>query len=80
MVVLQTCLHDDTGGTDMGPLDGDAQPVVAGAPTARSDEDVVFVLVEELAVDLLNLGGNGGVVDGREIVAGFHIDHIDHIL
>ena len=34
MIVLQASLNDDTGSRDVGPLDGDAQPIVAGATTS----------------------------------------------
>ena len=80
MVVLQSCLDDDAGGRDMRPLDGDAQPVVAGAPTTWTDEHVVLVLVQELAVDLLYLVGNLRIVDSREVVVGLDINHVDDIL
>ena len=41
MIVLQTGLDDDAGSGDMRPLDGNAQPVVAGAPAARTNEHAI---------------------------------------
>ena len=55
VVVLETGLDDDAGCRDVGPLDGNAQSVVAGAPAARADEHVVLALVEEALVDALNV-------------------------
>ena len=80
MVVLQSRLHDDAGGGDMGPLDGDAQPVVAASPTSRANQYIVFILIEELLVDLLDMRGDGGVIGGREVLVGLDIDHVRHIL
>ena len=80
VVVLQTGLDDDAGGGDVGPLDGDAQPVVAGAPAARPDEHVVLVVGQEAAVNLFYLVGYLRVVGCREVVVGLDIDHVDHIL
>ena len=80
MVVLQSCLDDDTGCRDVRPLDGDAQPVVAGAPTSRAYQHIVLVLIQELAVDLLYLVGNLRIVDSRKVVVGLDIDHVDDIL
>ena len=79
MIVLQASLNNDTSGRDMGPLDGDAQPIVAGAPTSWTDEDVVLVLVQETTVNLLYLVGNGGIVGSGEVVIGLDIDNIHHV-
>ena len=64
----------------MRPLDGDAQPIVTRAPAARTYEDIVLVLGQELAVNLLYLVGNGGIVGCREVIVCLDIDHIDNIL
>ena len=64
----------------MWPLDGDAQPVVARAPAAWTDEHVVLVFVEETTVDLLYLVGNLRIVDSRKVVVGLDINHVDDIL
>ena len=79
VIVLETSLDDDAGGRDVGPLDGNAQPRVAGAPTARTNEDVVPACLKEALVDTLNVRGNGGVVGCGEVVAGLDINHIGDI-
>ncbi len=37
---VQSSLDDDLRGTDVAPLDGNAEPRVAASPTARTDEEV----------------------------------------
>ena len=72
----------------MRPLDGDAQPVVAGAPSSRSNEHVVgtravlleVFAVQELPVDLLYLVGNLRVVGGRKVLVRLDVNYIDDIL
>ena len=64
----------------MRPLDGDAQPVVAGAPTTWADEYVVFVFIQELAINLLDFIGNLWVVDGCKVIVGLDIHHVDNVL
>ena len=93
MVALECRLDDDAGGGDVRPLDGDAEPGVAGAPAAWADEDLVVasavavalcrhdeLTVEEAAVDLFDLTGDLGVVGSGEVLAGLDIDHVDDIL
>ena len=80
VIVLQSRLDDDTGCRDVGPLDRHAQPRVAGAPTARTDEDVGAAFVKEALIDLLNMPGDGGVVGCREVVARLDIDDVGDVL
>ena len=80
MVVLQASLDNDAGCRDMRPLDGDAQPVVAGTPAARANQYVVLVFVQELAVYLLYLVGNAWIVDSGKVIVGLDINHVDDIL
>ena len=37
---VESCLHDDLRGTDLRPLDGNAQPGVAAAPSPGADEQI----------------------------------------
>ncbi len=53
--VLQRYLNDDTSGTDMRPLDRNAEVMIAGAPTAWTYQDITFAIGKELAVDSLNI-------------------------
>ena len=80
MIVLQTCLNDNSGSRDMGPLDWNAQPIVARAPAARTYQDIVFILCQETTVNLLYLVGNDEVVSCSEVIVSLNVDHIDHIL
>ena len=80
VVVLQRHLHDDAGGTDMGPLHRHTEVMVAGTPSAGSYQHIVLALGEELAVDALDVVGNIVVVHRREIVIVLHIHHIHHVL
>ena len=80
MIVFQTRLHNDTGGRDMRPLDGDTQPIVAATPTSWTNEHIVLILVKELLIDLLDMRGNRGIIGSGEILISLDIDHIDDIL
>ena len=61
-VICQPSLNDDLGGRNMRPLDWHAQPRVAAAPSARTNEDIIASLIEEAPVDALYLVGNGRIV------------------
>ena len=80
VIVLQSRLHDDAGGRDVGPLHRDTEPGIGGAPAPWSHEHVVLVCVEELLVDALDMIGDGRIVGGGEVLVSLHIDHILHIL
>ena len=77
-IVLQTSLHNDFGGGDSRPLDGNAQPRVAGAPTPRSDQHIAAPLLKETAVDGFYFIGNGGI-EGGGLVVGLDIDDVLHV-
>ena len=79
-VVLQSGLHDDTGGRDMRPLHGDAQPEIAGSPAPRSDKDIVLPLFQEPSVDALYLFCYRDIISRREVIVGLDIHHIGDIV
>ena len=79
-IVLQSLLHDDSCRRDVRPFHGDAQPVVAGAPTSGTYEDVVLATLKETTVYLLYLVGYLRIVHGGEIVAGLDIYHVKDVL
>ena len=80
MIVLQSCLHDDTGCGDMGPFHGDAQPVVTAAPAPGTDEHVVLVGIQEFPVDLLYLVSNSGIIGCRKVIVCLDIDKSSSVL
>ena len=88
VVVLQSGFYDDASCGDVRPFHGDAQPVVAGAPSSRPDEHVVgactvlleVFAIQELPVDLLYLVGNLWVVGSRKVLVRLDLNHIDDIL
>src|SRR3712207_8935768 len=63
--LFRSHFHNDSGRADMGPLHGNAQIMVAGAPSAGPDKHVIAPIVDELAVDSLYIGGYIVVVPGR---------------
>src|SRR5574344_74392 len=79
-IILQTCLDDNSGGTDMRPLDRDTQPIVAGAPSTRTDEHVIFPTLQELAVDTFNIISHIRIVHCGKVLVCLDIHHIGHVI
>ena len=77
--VVETCFDDDACGRDIGPLDGNAQPGVGRAPTSRADVDAMTVVGKQLAVDLLDVLGNRGVLAGTVALGRLDIDDVLHV-
>ena len=80
VVILQRHLNDDTSGTDMRPLHWHAEVMVAGAPTARTYQDVILAFGEELAIDALDVVSHIVIVHRREMIVVLHIHHVGDIL
>ena len=77
-IVLQPAFHNDAGIADMRPFHRNAQPGIAAAPTAGTDQDIVLFLCGEPAVHLLDVVSYQLVV-GRVESTGLHIYDILHI-
>ena len=80
VIVLQRHLHDNPGCTDMRPLDGNTEIVVAGAPSAGTYQHIVLAFGKELAVDALYIVSHIIIVHRREMVVVLHIHYIHDIL
>ena len=54
--------------------------MVAGAPTARTYQDVILAFGEELAIDALDVVSHIVIVHRREMIVVLHIHHVGDIL
>ena len=79
VVVLQSYFHDDSGSTDMRPLDRHTQIMVARTPTARTYQHIILPFGKELAVDTFDIISHIEIIHRREVIIILHINHIYHI-
>ena len=77
-IIFQSAFHNDTSIADMRPFHRNAQPGIATAPTAGTDQYIIFFLSGEFPVYLLDIVSDQLIV-GRTESSGLHIYDILHI-